>query len=67
MQIKVIFIRMVSHLDFLLNRGTREVVNGLFSGTTEVRIVITWLVYIIASKMVPKIYAQQPSWVPVLN
>ena len=30
MQIKVIFIRMVSHLDSLLNRGTRELGNGLF-------------------------------------
>ena len=29
MQIKVIFIRMVSHLDSLLNRGTRELGNGL--------------------------------------
>ena len=31
MQIKLIFIRMVSHLDSLLNRGTRELGNGLFS------------------------------------
>ena len=30
MQIKVIFIRMVSHLDSLWNRGTRELGNGLF-------------------------------------
>ena len=30
MQIKVIFIRMVSHLDLLWNRGTRELGNGLF-------------------------------------
>ena len=29
MQIKVIFIRMVSHLDSLWNRGTRELGNGL--------------------------------------
>ena len=29
MQIKLIFIRMVSHLDSLWNRGTREVGNGL--------------------------------------
>ena len=29
MQIKVIFIRMVSHLDSLSNRGTRELGNGL--------------------------------------
>ena len=29
MQIKVIFIRMVSHLDSLGNRGTRELGNGL--------------------------------------
>ena len=31
MQINVIFIRMVSHLDSLWNRGTRELGNGLFS------------------------------------
>ena len=31
MQIKVIFIRMVSHLDSLWNRGARELGNGLFS------------------------------------
>ena len=30
MQIEVIFIRMVSHLDSLWNRGTRELGNGLF-------------------------------------
>ena len=30
MQIKVIFIRMVPHLDSLWNRGTRELGNGLF-------------------------------------
>ena len=30
MQIKVIFIRMISHLDSLWNRGTREFGNGLF-------------------------------------
>ena len=30
MQIKVIFIRMVLHLDSLWNRGTRELGNGLF-------------------------------------
>ena len=30
MQIKVIFIRMVLHLDSLGNRGTRELGNGLF-------------------------------------
>ena len=30
MQIKVILIRMVSHLDSLGNRGTRELGNGLF-------------------------------------
>ena len=30
MQIKVIFIRVVSHLDSLWNRGTRELVIGLF-------------------------------------
>ena len=30
MQIKVIFIRMVSHLDSLWNRGTGELGNGLF-------------------------------------
>ena len=30
MQIKVIFIRMVSHLTSLWNRGTRELRNGLF-------------------------------------
>ena len=30
MQIKVIFIRMVSHLDSLWNGGTRELGNGLF-------------------------------------
>ena len=30
MQIKVIFITMVSHLDSLWNRGTRELGNGLF-------------------------------------
>ena len=29
-QIKVISIRMVSHLDSLLNRGTKELGNGLF-------------------------------------
>ena len=32
MQIKVIFIRMASHLDGLLNRGTRELGNGLLEG-----------------------------------
>ena len=31
MQIKVIFIRMVSHLDSLWNRGTRELGNGLLN------------------------------------
>ena len=31
MQIKVIFIRMVSHLDSLWNRGTRKLVHGLFN------------------------------------
>ena len=31
LQIKVIFIRMVSNLDSHLNRGTRELGNGLFS------------------------------------
>ena len=31
MQIKLIFIRMVSHLDSLWNRGTRELGNGLFA------------------------------------
>ena len=31
MQIKVIFIRMISHLDSLWNGGTRELGNGLFS------------------------------------
>ena len=31
MQIRVIFIRMVSHLDSLWNRGTRELGNGLLS------------------------------------
>ena len=30
MQTKVIFVRMVSHLDSLWNRGTRELGNGLF-------------------------------------
>ena len=30
MQIKIIFIRMVSHLDSLWNRGKRELGNGLF-------------------------------------
>ena len=30
MQMKVIFIRMVSHLDSLWNRGTKELRNGLF-------------------------------------
>ena len=30
MQIKIIFIRMVLHLDSLWNRGTRELGNGLF-------------------------------------
>ena len=30
LQIKVIFMRMVSHLDSLWNRGTRELGNGLF-------------------------------------
>ena len=30
MQIKVIFIRIVSHLDSLWNRGTRRLANGLF-------------------------------------
>ena len=34
MQLKVIFIRMVSHLDSLWNRGTRELGNGLFSPNT---------------------------------
>ena len=31
MQIKVIFIRMVSHFDSLWNRGTRELGNGLYT------------------------------------
>ena len=31
MQIKVIFIRMVSHLDSLCNRGIRDLGNGLFN------------------------------------
>ena len=35
MQIKVIFIRMVSHLDSLWNRGTRELRNGLFTPTNQ--------------------------------
>ena len=35
MQIKVIFIRMVSHLDLLCNRGTRELGNGLFCYCTD--------------------------------
>ena len=36
MQIKVIFIRMVSHLDSLLNRGTRKLGNGLLQPWTAV-------------------------------
>ena len=39
MQIKVIFIRMVSHLDSLWNRGTRELGNGLLQFPQM------WLVY----------------------
>ena len=35
MQIKVIFIRMVSHLDSLWNRGTRELGNGLLDSSWE--------------------------------
>ncbi len=35
MQIKVIFIRMVSHLDLLWNRGTRELENGLLPATVQ--------------------------------
>ena len=35
MQIKVIFIRMVSHLDSFWNRGTRELGNGLFYSFVE--------------------------------
>ena len=37
MQIKVIFIRMVSHLDSLSNRGTRELGNGPF-GTVKCKL-----------------------------
>ena len=37
MQIKVIFIRMISHLDSLWNRGTRELGNGL-SLTRQIRV-----------------------------
>ena len=39
MQIKVIFVRMVSHLDSLWNRGTRELENDLL-----------WLIIILADK-----------------
>ena len=35
MQIKVIFIRMVSHLDSLSNRGTRDLGNGLLQSVPE--------------------------------
>ena len=35
MQIKVIFIIMVSHLDSLWNRGTRELGNGLFKSASR--------------------------------
>ena len=35
MQIKVIFIRIVSHLDWLWNRGTRELGNGLFPSVIQ--------------------------------
>ena len=37
MQIKVIFIRMVSHLDSLRNRGTREFGNGLLRRQLDFR------------------------------
>ena len=35
MQLKVIFIRMVSHLDSLWNRGTRELGNGLMASPSS--------------------------------
>ena len=35
MQMKVIFIRMISHLDSVWNRGTRELGNGPFSANQE--------------------------------
>ena len=40
MQIKVIFIRMVSHLDSLWNRGTRELGIGLLLLDTEINTVL---------------------------
>ena len=43
MQIKVIFIRIVSHLDSLGNRGTRELGNGLFSlDRSQIRAWFVW-------------------------
>ena len=42
MQIKVIFIRMVSHVDSLWNRGTRELGNGLL-----LLVIITILIIIV--------------------
>ena len=47
MQIKVIFIRMVSHLDSLWNRGTRELGNGLL------RFVVGTCVFLSHSSVLP--------------
>ena len=49
MQIKVIFIRKVSHLDSLWNRGTRELGNGLFRQVLCLSMggtVASWLVHL---------------------
>ena len=43
MQIKVIFIRMISHLDSLWNRGTRELGNGLLETVMQIRDVVEGL------------------------